>query len=1140
MRLVIRTLAVLSLVSSSAAQEAPDFATEVRPLLSRRCFACHGPDAQGRKAGLRLDTREGALAAIVPGDPDGSLLLERISAAHEGERMPPQEAAERLPDHQVELLRRWIADGAPYSEHWAFVVPERPAQPEVSDPGWVRNPIDAFLLARLDAEGLTPSQPATRAQLARRVSLDLIGLPPTPEEVQAFEADPAPDAYERYVDRLLASPHYGERWARVWLDVARYADSAGLGSDPLRTIWRYRDWVIDAFNSNQPYDEFTRDQLAGDLLPDATLEQRLATAFHRNTKTNTEGGTDDEEWRVEAVKDRTDTTMQAWMGLTYGCAKCHTHKYDPIEIEEYYGLFAFFNQTVDSDKNDDRPRLRTPSRDQLTELQRLEDERAGIEAQLAQPLDAEAVARWIAGAREREASWQRLKVTDASSAAGAQLSVVDDIVTAGGEAAERDTYTVTFELPTGTWRGLELAAHPDPNLPGNGPGRSPGNGNFVITDLTLERAPDPNRPAPTGRLVRFELPGPGRILSLAEVQVLAGGVNVAQARPATQSSTGYNGPAELAVDGNTSGVYTDGSVTHTGTEADPWWEVDLGADVAIERIAFWNRSDGNLHTRLDGVVVRVLDGERRTVWSARVRRTEPTETSLHTAEWAQELLLAEATADFEQTDFSAAATLDGDANGTGWAIGGAQGQGHRLVLALAEPFTTAAPTALRLSIAQNFGTVHTLGSFGLRASEYGGPARALPVAVAAAISALPSCTDEQQALLADHARQVDPDRALLRGESERLAKAVEDLNVVTTPVLEELPADRRRTTHVLHKGNFLEPEAEVSATVPKALHAWPEGAPLDRLGLSRWITAPANPLTARGAVNRWWMTLFGRGLVETQEDFGSQGLPPTHPELLDWLAVEYRESGWDTKALLRTIVTSNAYRQSSRATPASLAGDPHGRLYSRMPRVQLEAEQVRDQALAAAGLLSLEQYGPSVFPPQPDGIWQAAFNGQRSWQTSMGEDRYRRGLYVFWRRTAPYPSMEAFDAPSRETCTLRRQRTNTPLQVFVTLNDPVYVEAAQALARRMMAEGGETAAGRVARGFELCLLREPTAEEREVLLALYVDALTELAQRPESEALDLSTKPLGDLPEGTDPRIAAAWTSVAGVLLNLDAFLNRE
>jgi hypothetical protein len=763
-------LAAPAAVAAGRAATPPvNFARDVQPILSKACFACHGPDEGTRAAGLRLDSRAaavgGARPAVTPGNPAASRLLARVTEASEARRMPPAKAGPRLTGEQVRVLRAWIQQGAPYTEHWAFRRPQRPPVPAVRLKGWVRNPVDAFVLARLEKEGRRPAPEADRYTLLRRVSLDLRGLPPTPAEVDAFEQDRAPGAYERAVDRLLADPAYGERWARMWLDLARYADSAGYGSDPLRpNMWRYRDWVIDAFNRNLPYDQFTIEQLAGDLLPNPTLEQRMATAFHRNTMTNTEGGTDDEEWRVAAVKDRVDVTGQVWMGITVGCAKCHTHKYDPIQQKEYYSLFHLFNQTADNDQPDEAPVIPAPT--------------AAHQAELA------------------------------------------------------------------AWEGKLAAAR-------------------------------------------------GRLAGLA-----------------------------------------------------------------------------------------------------------------------------------------------GDAR----------------------------------------------------------------KAVEAEVAAL------------EKARPQPP----------------------TLPVLAELPPEKQRRTRVMIKGNFLDPGDPVTGGVPAAFGPLPPGAPANRLGVAQWIVRPDNPLTARVAVNRFWAQLFGAGLVETEEDFGTQGDLPSHPELLDWLATEYQRLGWDTKALLRLLVGSATYRQSARFTGA----DPRNRLLGRAPRHRLEAEMIRDQALALSGLLSRKIGGPSVFPPQPEGLWQAAFNGQRTWTTSTGEDRYRRGLYTFWRRTVPYPSMAAFDAPSREACTVRRPRTNTPLQAFVTLNDPVFVEAAQALGRRILREGGPTLESRVAYGLRLCLCRPARPEEVRTLAALVRSELAHFQQKPQ-EALALATEPLGKLPEGADAAEYAAWTVAGNVLLNLDGVLTR-
>jgi mono/diheme cytochrome c family protein len=774
---------VAALTTAARAAEPVDFNRDVRPIVSKNCFACHGPDDGHRARGLRIDRRDDALKArkkgtpVAPGRPETSLLIARVTAADDSERMPPAETGKRLSTEQIDTLRRWIAEGAEYAEHWAFVPPWRPEPPGVGGSTWPINEIDRFIFDRLKRAGLTPNPPADRYALIRRLSLDLRGLPPSLDEVNAFIVDDKPNAYERLVDRFLADPSYGERWARVWLDLARYADSAGYGSDPLRpNIYPYRDWVIDALNSNMPFDRFTIEQLAGDLLPGATTQQKLATAFHRNTMTNTEGGTDDEEFRVAAVKDRVDTTMQVWMGLTAGCAKCHTHKYDPISQTEYYQLFAIFNHTEDSDKADERPTMPLPTSEQTAEDRRIDDEIAELKK-------------------------------------------------------------------------------------------------------------------------RLEIWTPARVASLV---------------------------------------------------------------------------------------------------------------------------------------------------------------GDRVV---------------------------------------GMPA----------------------------------DTVALRGRIARLEKSRPQITKV--PVMVELPPDKRRETHLMRKGNFLDLGDKVDPGVPAAFQRLPAATVLDRMALAKWLISPANPLTARVAVNRMWAQIFGAGIVETEEDFGTQGDLPSHPELLDWLASEYVRRGWDNKAMLKLIVMSATYRQSARVTPERLAKDPRNRLLSRAPRLRLDAEGIRDQALALSGLLSRKIGGPSVYPPQPDGLWQAAFNGQRDYPTSVGSDRYRRGLYTFWRRTVPYPSMATFDAPSRETCMVRRIRSNTPLQALVTLNDPVYIEAAQALARRIMREGGASVESRAEYGLRLCLTRPPTAEQARELTMLH-DA--ELARyRDDAEA---AKKMAGSTEDAAE---IAAWTVVANVLLNLDAVLTK-
>jgi len=924
---------MLCFATSTTLAESPvDFNQDVRPILATHCLNCHGRDAEHREAGLRLDTRAGAVVeldsgefAVVPGHPEQSELIARVSTDDVDFRMPPAETRTVLRDEEIDVLRRWIEQGGNYEDFWSFATPSRPALPDLEQRNAARNPIDYFIINRLERADLELAAEADRYALVRRLSLDLRGLPPSLEEVNAFVDDTRPAAYERLVARFLDDPRYGERWARLWLDLARYADSRGYGSDPLRpNMWRYRDWVIDAFNTNLGYDNFTIEQLAGDQLPDPTLSQRMATAFHRNTMTNTEGGTDDEEFRVAAVKDRAETTMQVWMGLTMQCANCHDHKYDPLSQREYYSLYAIFNQTADKDLPDESPTIPAPSPQIDAEIQH-------VSARIA--------------------------------------AINEDII----ETRKR------------------LAAE----------------------KASTEVAPQ------VGRFVRIELPGKGKILSLAEVQVFHDETNVATKGKATQSSVSNDAPATLAIDGNTDGHFFDArSTTHTTTENSPWWEVDLGEATSINRVVIWNRTDGSVGSRLANFRISLLDTNRKPVW---------------------------------QTDVAEA----------------------------------------------------------------------------------PSPSD---AFKLKPLSPLEKEIQSLRDQITKLEKSKPA--IPTLPIMRELAVDQRRTTHLMVKGNFLSPGDVVEANVPTSIHPAAKDLPRNRLGVAQWLLDEENPLTSRVAVNRVWSQLFGRGLVETEEDFGTQGAPPSHPQLLDWLATEFVRLQWDMKRFVTLVVSSATYRQSSRVTPRSLQLDPRNRLLSRGPRYRLEAEMIRDQALELGGLLSTRMYGPSVYPFQPKGLWRAAFNGQRTWPISDGEDRFRRGLYTFWRRTVPYPSMQTFDAPSREICTMRRIRTNTPLQAFVTLNDPVYVEAAQGLARRLLREGGANPTDRANFGLRLCLSRPPNNKRVKVLVDLYESQLTHF-QTDAAAAMQLATDPIGPLPDGINAAELAALTVVANVLLNLDGVLTK-
>jgi hypothetical protein len=1136
-----------------------DFNRDVRPILSKNCFACHGADEGNRKAKLRLDMREEStkirkkgIPAVAPGKLDQSLMVKKIT---KGE-MPPEESGNKLTKSQIDTLKQWIQEGAPYADHWAFVKPRRPPLPNPSPTGrgtggevgrgrWPRNGIDYFVLARLEKDGLKPSPEADRFTLLRRASLDLRGLPPSIDEINAFAKDTSADAYEKMVDKFLADPAYGERWARIWLDLARYADSAGFGSDPLRpNVWPYRDWVIAAFNRNLPYDRFTLEQIAGDLLPSPTREDRVATAFHRNTMTNTEGGTDPEEFRVAAVKDRLITTVQVWMGLTMGCAQCHTHKYDPISHKDFYSFFAIFNQTEDNNRGDEAPTLPTPTAEQAEQNRRIDAKVAPLRQKLDQPTPelTAAQTQWEQELRSTP-SWAVLEPSLLQSESKTPLSkLADGSIRASGPNPPNDVYTITAPLTLAELTALRLEVIPDKELPNGGSGRA-GDGNFVLSSLSFTvKSSGPAKAPIQGQYVRVSLPGANQILSLAEVQVFNGGDNVARKGKASQSSIDYSGNPEKAIDGNTDGDYFKAnSTTHTRIENDPWWEVNLVEPKAIDRIVLWNRTDGGLGTRLAGARVQVLDAARKVVWEETV--ADPPDPNRELSPGGQRSgSFSRAVADFSQEGFPVMAALQQPTQKTkGWAVAPKQNQPHTAYFLTDKPVASPSQPLLTITLKHRYEQAgFNLGRFRLAVTN--DPKMPKRAAVPADILTVldlpdPQRTPAQRDQLANYYRSITP---LLQGVRDELAKLEKSRPKITNlPVMVELPADKKRVTHLMNKGNFLDPGEVVEARTPSGFPPLPPGAAPTRLGVAQWLVSPENPLTARVAVNRFWARLFGTGIVETEEDFGTQGELPSHPELLDWLALEYRETlHWDTKALLKLIVTSATYRQSSRVTPELLRRDPHNRLLTRGPRYRLEAEMIRDQALALSGLMSRKIGGPSVYPPQPDGLWQAAFNGERTWATSQGEDRYRRGLYTFWRRTIPYPSMAAFDAPSREVCAIKRVRSNTPVQAFVTLNDPVYVEAAQALARRIVGEGGASAEDRVRFALRLCQVRPPQPEQVKRLQDLFETELQHYRQSPE-KAVKLATDPLGSLPSGMEAADLAAWTVIANVLLNLDAVLTK-
>jgi mono/diheme cytochrome c family protein len=997
-----------------------NFVRDVRPILARNCFACHGPDDKHREAELRLDTREGAMAehdgrhTIVPSNPAASELVKRI-LANEDQQMPPKDSGKSLTPDQIDLLKRWVAEGATWGNHWSFEKLARPAVPALNSTKSPITELDRFVLARLVEVGLSPSPEADKHTLARRVALDLTGLPPDHTLLNAYLQDASPQAYERLVNSLLKSPAYGERWARMWLDLARYADTKGYEKDLARTMWRYRDWVIDAFNNDLPYDEFTREQLAGDLLPNASMEQQLATAFHRNTMINDEGGTDNEEFRVAAVKDRIDTTLQVWMGLTFGCAKCHSHKYDPISQREYYQFYAYFNQTEDADDFDERPKLATPTREQIKQQTRLKAEIAKLEQDrdaVTPELNAFAD-EWTAKVSASR-GWVVLTPKEMSAASQSTLTRQDDgSILAEAKSPAKETYTVVSPVDATRFTGLKLEALPDKSHPKAGVGRSPNDGNFVLSSIK----------------------------------------------------------------------------------------------VAIRRAG------------------------------------ETTEIPLTTAK-----------ADFAQADYPVEhAIKNPDFAKRGWAVSPQQTQTHTAVFTPAAPIMIDKDAEVIVTLDHQFEFAYpgfSIGRFRLSISSDDNPSLdpTVPEPILAIVKTpTASRTAEQQTQLMKHIASFAPSTQSAR---DQLAKLNQELAapVPQTPILRELAEGKKRTTKMHVRGNFLEQGDTVEAAIPASFHPFPATAPANRLGVSDWLTDPNNPLTARVAVNRMWAQFFGAGLVETQEDFGSQGQPPTHPELLDWLAVEFMTPTaspsetsphpWSMKRLCKLIVMSSTYRQSARTTTEMLQRDRFNKFLARGPRFRMEAEMIRDNALAVSGLLSQKMYGPSVMPPQPEGIWQSTYNTTK-WETSKGEDRYRRGLYTFIKRTTPYPAMTTFDAPSRELCTVRRINTNTPLQALVTLNDPAFVETAQALARRMVKEGGPKLEERLAKGLELALIRPAQPDEVAVLAKLYETRRAHYAKYSE-EATKLATDPIGPLPEGVAAADLAALTAVGNVILNLDEFVTRN
>ena len=1237
----VSQLAVIVLglwASTILAADAPSFERDVRPILSRYCFKCHGPDEGQRQSGLRLDVREAAIksadsgkVAIAPSKPDASELIRRINLPDGSEdKMPPASTKFELTAEQRDILKRWIASGAEYRPHWAFIAPQRPVLPKVRDANWPRNGIDHFVLARLEMEGLNPSPQADRHTLARRVFLDLIGVPPTPTEADDFVNDASPDAYERLVDRLLASPTYGERWARRWLDLARYADTNGYEKDRTRNVWPYRDWVINAINADLPFDQFTMAQLAGDMQPNATVEQRIATGFHRNTMLNEEGGIDPLEFRFHAMTDRVATTGSVWLGLTIGCAQCHTHKFDPITHTDYYRFFGLLN-------NADEPEFDIPVPDLVAKQAEIDRRIAELEADLPNRfplLD--------------EFTWTPLKPVAVISANGAAAEIQSDAsVLLSGPNPETDSYEVQLDSDLKDVAAIRLEALIDDKLPSKGPGRTP-HGNFVLSEITAS-------------IVTRDVPGEIQQLKFANASAdfSQEKFDAAQAIDGNTKTGGWaiHGPGHWNVNRTATFVLAQPAgfadktarwtirleqqhgMTHTlgkfrisfgrrnsvnGSAAEQrqrhfdqkfnawlasaeksavsWMPLrpvsaksnlpllTIEADGSVFSsgdisksdqyvVAFENVPDGITAVRLEALPDDRLPkhGPGRVYYEGPFGDFFLSNIAIAAPGGGARFIRASQS--FASGNSNAMAALD-DNKQTGWSINGGQGKPHAAVFALSEPLTSKSFTLLML-----FERYYApaIGRFRISVTTHPSAAEApfLPNEVESALLSLrslrarastnggnvtvPSANEsplnepEKQSADVPYLKRLKQYFVTIAPELAAERQAIENLRsqrptLPTSLVMQERPDNNPRPTHRHHRGEFLQPKEQVEPSVPSFLPALPNNSPTSRAALAQWLISPNNPLTARVTVNRHWATFFGRGIVRTQEDFGFQGALPSHPELLDWLAVGFvgqafqpdpnapstsnadrvrlESLTYSLKRLHRLIVTSATYQQSSRVTPELLKRDAQNELLARGPRFRVEAESVRDSLLSVSGLLCRKLGGPSVFPPQPANVTTEGTYGQLAWKVSEGLDRHRRSLYTFTKRTAPFAMFTTFDAPSGEACVVRREVSNTPLQALTLLNDVVFTEASQALGRQFATISGNDEV-RLVELFRRCLTRPP-ADEEVVMLSRFIKSQRERLAAKELDAATLAGPGEGDASE------RAAWSLVARALLNLDEAVTKN
>ena len=1195
---IVAALFVAGVTSAfGAAKSTIDFTKDIRPILSDNCFTCHGPDEKARKAKLRLDTKEDAFKearsggyAIMPGKPEQSSLIERITTTDEEEIMPPPKTGRKLTAAQKDLLKRWIAEGAQWQVHWAFEPAKKPELPKVNDRRFSKNPIDTFVAAKLKESKLKPAPRADKVTEIRRASLDLIGLPPTPQEVDAFLADKDPKAYEKVVDRLLASPKYGEHQARYWMDAARYADSHGYHIDSERSMWKWRDWVVDAFNKNMPYDQFTTEQLAGDLLPNPTTEQKVASGYIRANMSTGEGGAIDEEYQVKYTFDRLETTGTIWMGLTLTCARCHTHKYDPITHKEYYSLYSFFNNIdesiMDGNKPNPDPFIKLPSQEQAKRQGELKEMIKSAQAKIDAPseeLDKAQIAWQTKWQEKLNTGWTVFTPDKLESSKGATLAVQENqAILVSGENSATDIHELTIKPVAGTLAALKLEVMPHDSLPNKGLGRAD-DGRFRLGEIEVEivtpeaekkeeeepKADDAKENADEKKDKKKENKPKKLKFGLAAADLEETNYEIAKAIDG-KPETGWGVAAgaikephtalftlsepvkilegqELRVRLKFEASQSKRAIGHyrlSGAQSedlirllnppktDPWQL--LGPFKSTNLLVGLNTKFGP-ETNLD-LKANYMGVREEIKWKAKADFEDGKRNllvnELHGVHGAYYFYRTITVPDDREAQFTIRA--DGVFRLT---VNGKQ------VAERTAPSSKVETVSVNLKKGKNkllLKQVTEVGAAYLTFNKDLGETEKISSEVAVILASVPKLNGDQAKKVRNFYR---------RNYSEEYKKIFEDLDqwqvedetiekaIPTTLVAKE--RDKPRETMILIRGEYDKKGDKVGPGVPAILPPFPKDAPTNRLGLAKWLLDPQHPLTARVTVNRIWQQYFGVGLVKTTEDFGVQSEAPSHPQLLDWLATEFVGSGWDLKNLHKLIVTSETYRQTSKTSPKLIERDPENRLLARGPRHRLDGETIRDMGLVVSGLLVDKIGGRSVKPYEPPGLWEAvSFNNSQKYVQDKGDAQYRRSLYTHWKRQSPPANMLIFDAPTREYCVVRRPKTNTPLQALALLNDPQFVEMSKAFGWRIVAEGGSTIASRISYAFRWATGRKPARDEVKIIENVLKAQLAEYQKDQEAAAKLLKVGEFRPATQASEAELAA-WTTVASMLLNLDETITK-